>query len=236
MRLRLARSTLTMFVALAVGGCLSVSPLPRSYLLSATAPASSAPHASVAVGVGPVRIPAYLDQSSILVRTGEGEVELSGEHRWAEPLRDGIGRTLAENLSAMIPTDAVAVFPWRTPWTVDYRVTVDILRFDGAPGRSVVLDARWRLLDGSRQRAASPGCRSPGVYRGLDVCRACCRGEPALGQPQSGHRGRDPKPAPEGSGPLEMKKANGVAGGPAAVPAETARQHGAFERRGGGCG
>jgi len=149
MSLRLACSTLTMVVALAVGGCLSVSPLPRSYVLSATAPASSASHASVAVGVGPVRIPAYLDHSSILVRTGDGEVELSGEHRWAEPLRDGISRTLAENLSAMIPTDAVAVFPWRTPWTVDYRVTVDILRFDGAPGKFVVLDARWRLLDGA---------------------------------------------------------------------------------------
>jgi uncharacterized lipoprotein YmbA len=138
-----------MVVALAVGGCLSVSPLPRSYLLSATAPASSAPHTSVAVGVGPVRIPAYLDHASILVRTGEGEVDLSGEHRWAEPLRDGIGRTLAENLSAMIPTDAVVIFPWRTYQTVDFRVTVDILRFDGAPGRSVVLDARWRLLDGA---------------------------------------------------------------------------------------
>lgn len=134
-------------LVLGAGGCLSVSPLPRSYLLSATAPASSAPRTSVAVGVGPVGIPAYLDRSSIVVRIGEGEVELSGEHRWAEPLRDGIGRTLAENLSAMIPTDAVAVFPWRTPWTVDYRVAVDILRFDGAPGRSVVLDARWRLLD-----------------------------------------------------------------------------------------
>ena len=147
MSLRFARSTLTMVVALAVGGCLSVSPLPRSYLLSATAPTSPAPRASVAVGVGPVRIPAYLDRSSIVVRTGEGEAELSDEHQWAEPLRDGIGRTLAENLSAMIPTDAVAVFPWRTPRTVDYRAAVDILRFDGAPGGSVVLHARWRLLD-----------------------------------------------------------------------------------------
>ena len=147
MSLRLACSTLTMVVALAVGGCLSVSPLPRSYLLSATAPASSAPRTSVAVGVGPVRIPAYLDRSSILVRTGEGEVELSDQHRWAEPLRDGISRTLAANLSAMIPTDAVAVFPWRTSWAADYRVAVDILRFDGTPGGSVVLDARWRLLD-----------------------------------------------------------------------------------------
>jgi uncharacterized lipoprotein YmbA len=96
--------------------------------------------------VGPVSIPAYLDRSSIVVRTGEGEVELSDECRWAEPLRDGIGRTLAENLSAMIPTDAVVVFPWHTPWTVQYRVTVDILRLDGALDGPAVLHARWRLL------------------------------------------------------------------------------------------
>lgn len=146
--LRVACTAMLALLVLGAGGCVSVSPPPRTFLLSpATPPPSSPPLAGVVVGVGPVGIPAYLDRSSIVVRTGEGEVELSGEHRWAEPLRDGIGRTLAENLSAMIPTDAVAVFPWRTPWTVDYRVAVDILRFDGAPGRSVVLDARWRLLD-----------------------------------------------------------------------------------------
>jgi uncharacterized lipoprotein YmbA len=105
--------------------------------------------APVVVGVGPISIPAYLDRSAIVVRTGDGgEVSLSGEYRWAELLREGIPRTLAGNLSAMIPTDAVPIFPWRAPWTVQYRVTVDILRFDGALGKSVVLDARWRLLDG----------------------------------------------------------------------------------------
>ena len=145
---RVACAAMLALIVLGAGGCLSVSPPPRTFLLSAAVPPpTSPPLAGVVVGVGPVGIPAYLDRSSIVVRTGEGEVELSGEHRWAESLRDGIGRTLAENLSAMIPTDAVAVFPWRTPWTVDYRVAVDILRFDGAPGRSVVLHARWRLLD-----------------------------------------------------------------------------------------
>jgi uncharacterized lipoprotein YmbA len=137
-----------MFGVLGVSGCVSVFPPPTSYLLSAAAPAPPAAIAPVVVGVGPISIPAYLDRSSIVVRTGDGgEVGLSGEHRWAESLRDGIPRILAGNLSAMIPTDAVPVFPWRAPWTVQYRVSVDILRFDGALGRSVVLDARWRLLD-----------------------------------------------------------------------------------------
>ncbi len=148
--LRLARTALMALVVLEAGGCLSLSPPPRAYLLSAVSPSLPAgPLAGVVVGVGPVTIPAYLDRSPIVVRTGADEVRLSGEHHWAEPLRDAIPRTLAENLSAMIPTDAVAVFPWRTSWNVQYRVTVDILRFDGALGGSAVLHARWRLLDGA---------------------------------------------------------------------------------------
>src|SRR5512142_2456883 len=113
-----------MLGVLGIGGCVSVSPPPKSYLLSApspaspllsmAAPASPAMTTAVVVGVGPISIPAYLDRSSIVVRTGAGGgVGLSDEHRWAEPLRDGIARSLAGNLSGMIPTDAVAIFPWR---------------------------------------------------------------------------------------------------------------------------
>jgi hypothetical protein len=157
-----------MLVVLGVGGCVFASPPPKSYLLSTAAPASPAMNAPVVVGVGPIGIPAYLDRSSIVVRTGDdGEVGLSDEHRWAELLRDGIARTLAGNLSAMIPTDAVPIFPWRAPWTAQYRVTVDILQFDGALGRSVVLDARWRLLDGAGKELA---------LRAVHLEEACAEG------------------------------------------------------------
>ncbi len=170
---RLARVILMMFGVLDASGCVSVSPPPTSYLLSVAAPPPPAAIAPVVVGVGPISIPAYLDRSSIVVRTGDGgEVGLSGEHRWAELLRDGIPRTLAGNVSAMIPTDAVPVFPWRTPWTVQYRVSVDILRFDGAVGGSVVLDARWRLLDGAGKELALRAVHlqepcAEGAYEGL---------------------------------------------------------------------
>ncbi len=123
---------------------------PKTYLLS---PASPAPAAAGAgrgpvVGVGPVTVPAYLDRPSIVVRAGGDEVRLSSENHWAEPLKDGVARVVAENLALMVPTDAVAVFPWRSPWTVRYRVIVEILRFDGPLGGPVMLNARWRLLDG----------------------------------------------------------------------------------------
>jgi hypothetical protein len=132
-----------------LAACVS-SPAPRSYLLSAApvaGPAGAA--AGPVVGVGPVAIPEYLDRASLVVLTGRDEVTLSEGHQWAEPLTSGVSRVLAENLSGMVPTDAVAVFPWRTPRTVQYRVTLEVLRFDGPLGGPVVLDARWRLLDGS---------------------------------------------------------------------------------------
>jgi uncharacterized protein len=152
---RTAHTVLFVLLVLGTGGCLTLSPAPRAYLLSAAPPASDPPpRANVAVGVGPVALPAYLDRLPIVVRAGADEITLSSEHHWAEPLRDGVPRTLAEDLSTRIPSDAVVVFPWRTPTRVQYRVTVDILRLDGALGGSAVLDARWRLLDAAGKELA----------------------------------------------------------------------------------
>jgi hypothetical protein len=99
-------------------------------------------------------IPAYLDRPAIAVRTSGDELRLSEAHHWAEPLKDGVSRVVAENLSAMIPTEAVAIFPWRTPWVVQYRITMEVLRFDGPLAGPVVLNARWRLLDGGGKELA----------------------------------------------------------------------------------
>jgi uncharacterized lipoprotein YmbA len=94
-----------------------------------------------------VVVPAYLDRRSILTHEPDGEVLIASSHQWAEPLKDGVTRVVAENLAAMIPTDAALMYPWRSPSVVTYRVTVEIFRFDGTLGGPVVLTARWRLLD-----------------------------------------------------------------------------------------
>jgi uncharacterized lipoprotein YmbA len=145
---RLALLLVAVTLAGGVTGC--SARLPRTYVLSATgAPAATSPRSGPVVGVGPVTIPAYLDQTSMVVREGGGEVRLSRGHQWAEPLKDGVARVIAENLALLVPTDAVVLFPWRSPRTVTYRVTVEIFRFDGPLGGSMRLNAQWRLLDGS---------------------------------------------------------------------------------------
>ena len=137
---------------LALAGCMAVTDPTRYYLLSPSpgAPRNVSPAAAsgAAVGVGPVLIPAYLDRVQMVTRGANDEVEISTYHRWAEPLESGIANVLADNLSAHIGSERIAVFPWRgsVARVLDYQVILVVLRFDGSPGRQVNLDTRWRLL------------------------------------------------------------------------------------------
>jgi uncharacterized protein len=147
---RLAAALVVALLGASGPGCTLRAAPPKTYVLSAaSAPAATSTGRDPVVGVGPITVPAYLDRPPIVVRAGDDEVQLSSGHHWAEPLKDGIARVIAENLALMVPTDAVGVFPWRSPWTVQYRVIVEILRFDGPLRGPVVLNARWRLLDGA---------------------------------------------------------------------------------------
>jgi uncharacterized protein len=68
--------------------------------------------------------------------------------QWAEPLKDGFTRVLAQNLSRLLGTDKIVQFPWRRPVGVKLQVTVTVLRFDTDAAGESVLAARWNILDG----------------------------------------------------------------------------------------
>ena len=123
---------------------------------ASTPPGAGAGTGTVTIGVGPVIVPGYLDRINIVTRTAADQVELSPYHRWAEPLDDGIARTLTEEIASRVPTERVVAFPWRglVARALDYQVIVAMLRFDGRPGGDVTLDARWRLLAGNGKELA----------------------------------------------------------------------------------
>jgi uncharacterized lipoprotein YmbA len=136
---------------LALAGCMSVADPTKYYVLSPTAPRDPTPTSSassVAVGVGPVLIPGYLDRVQIVTRDANDEVAVAMYDRWAEPLESGIAQVLADNLGAHVGSERIAVFPWRggVARVLDYQVVVVVLRFEGWPGRQATLDARWRLI------------------------------------------------------------------------------------------
>ncbi len=133
-------------------GCGS-SPPSRFYTLSAGASPSAAP-STLSVAVGPVTIPAAVDRPQMVVSMGPNQVELDEFNRWAGPLGNNISRVVAVNLVALLGTPHVTLFPEMLSAGADFRVAIEVQRFDSTPGESAVLDAVWivrRAKDGKSE-------------------------------------------------------------------------------------
>ena len=133
----------------------------------ATAPATLDP-AAPAVAIGPVALPRYLDRPHVLVRLDPSRVEPAGQHRWADPLHDGFGRTLAANLGRSLGSGRVSAYPVQPPYEVDYLVQVDVQRFDGRPGETVALTARYVILAGRDRQVLAVEQVEIGIAAGED--------------------------------------------------------------------
>ena len=92
-------------------------------------------------------VPPYLDRSQIVTRTSRAKLVVADFDQWAGPLADTIARVLSEDLSLLVPTERVVLYPWARTIDPDYEITVEVLQFDRGPGNQVVLAARWSLLD-----------------------------------------------------------------------------------------
>ena len=65
--------------------------------------------------------------------------------RWAEPLKSEIPRLIAENLGRLLGSSRVSSYLQHAGADADYRVLVDIQRFESSPGESVTIEAVWSL-------------------------------------------------------------------------------------------
>jgi len=139
-------------LALLSGGCSlgRQSPPTRLYVLTALPETDESQRgagtAGVALAVGPVRLPEYVDRPQIVTGDSGNELQQAAFAQWAEPLATNFTRVLANNLSVLLETDRVAVFPWRGSVPIDYQVVVEVTQFLGALNGSVSLIALWRVL------------------------------------------------------------------------------------------
>jgi uncharacterized lipoprotein YmbA len=134
------------------GGCARTEPS-RFYTLSPLATSGTetgveAAGEGIAIGVGPIKIPEHLDRPQIVTRTSRNELNLAEFDRWAGSLVDEFSRVLAENLSILLSTDRVSIYPWRKSVPIEYQVVVDVTRFDGELGGNARLIARWTVFGG----------------------------------------------------------------------------------------
>ena len=74
----------------------------RFYTLDSTAIADGAPAAHAAVMVGPVTVPAAVDQPQFVVQVAPNRVEVDEFNRWVAPLSDTIARAVAGDLVVLL--------------------------------------------------------------------------------------------------------------------------------------
>jgi uncharacterized protein len=138
-------------LATILAGCAS-SPASQFYQLHSSPErtlGTSDPSAAqaIALAIGPVHLPDYLERPQMVTRAGDNELKLSEFHRWAGSLETDVTRVLTEDISIHLPADQFSVRRWvpylESQRPASCRVEVFVDRFEGTLGDSVVLKAQW---------------------------------------------------------------------------------------------
>ena len=171
------RNALAAVSLLALTACATPTPL-RYYTLSAAQPPT---HGSTGIApdyriaIGPVSLPESLDRPHILLRVTANRYALAENDRWAEPLKREIPRVVAERIGEQLPAALALAHAQYSGPEADYRVLIDVLRFEMTPGVSAALDVLWTLqkrgagrLWQARSAFVEP-VRAPGVAALVDA-------------------------------------------------------------------
>lgn len=135
-------------LALLLSGCMRDSKPVQFYMLNADSGISGATQVLAAaqdtvIGLGPIRIPEYLNRPQMIVAITENQYRLAEDHRWAERLDQNISLALFKALPGQLGTDKIVRYPWPQRQAIDYQVGIDILEFNvDANGQSLLI-AQW---------------------------------------------------------------------------------------------
>jgi uncharacterized lipoprotein YmbA len=146
-----------LLATLLAAGCGSTEPS-RFYLLNPLPKGGAVEeNGDFKLMVGPVSVADYINRPQLVLRESENEVHLQEFHRWAEPLKDRIAYVLVENLSQLLSTNQISLYPFEAAGDQGRQVTVWIAEFDAYPGKEVVLKAWWRLYDSEKKKLLKLG-------------------------------------------------------------------------------
>lgn len=138
-----------------LAGCGKASPPASYYILTSSSQRTSdiQPIADISVGIGPVSIPGYLDRSQIVTTTGQNSIAIHEYERWGNSFKTQVEETLAENISILLQTPQVTVFPWERAMRPKYQIFLTIRKFEGKTTSHVTLDAIWQITNVSTDKS-----------------------------------------------------------------------------------
>lgn len=149
-------------IPLVLGSLLTACATPPTqfYQLEATSPplvTSTTTAKKMLIGIGPLSLPALVDRKQIVTRGANNAIQLAEFHQWATPLQDNVLNVLSKNIAAQQSNAIVRSYPWSVYGEMDYRVIIDISRFDSQLGKSANLQASWVIMSEKNHTIISNG-------------------------------------------------------------------------------
>jgi uncharacterized lipoprotein YmbA len=132
-------------------GCGSSKPS-RFYVLTPILDAEegtrqSDPSSDISVGIYSLKFPDHLLRPQIASHSSINRVEYAEYDRWAESLDENFIHVLAENLSKLLPSENVYIFPWKSSTVIQYYLTFQIMQYSQGADRNISLIVFWSVFD-----------------------------------------------------------------------------------------
>jgi len=141
--------TLAALVLFMISACGSSPPARYFSLSPIDADYRQDPDDAVILGLGPLRIPDYLNRSQIVTRDAEAEMQVNEFSRWTEPLSIALPRIVSTDIDNLLDNVVVIMFPYDAQIRsyVKYRLVGDINRFEADQSGLALLEVQWSIID-----------------------------------------------------------------------------------------
>jgi len=101
----------------------------------------------IIIGIGPVKIPEYLDRPQMVTRNSDNTLNFAQFDRWGESLDFALERLVNENLSLMLPGVPLEMFPWNLILSVKYQVIMDVVQLESRLDQDLLFLVQWSIID-----------------------------------------------------------------------------------------
>lgn len=140
---------LTLF-AISIGAC-SIGTTTKSskyYVLDARIEKSNSHQlSSLALGVGPISIPGYIDRPQFVTKTDTPELQIEEYARWAEPMDRMFSRALTQNIQILTDSQQIHSHPWSNASELKYRLSAKVIKFENNINGDALLVVHWELIN-----------------------------------------------------------------------------------------
>jgi uncharacterized lipoprotein YmbA len=141
-----------------ISGCISIpnSPTPRFYALSVVDEGQVSKKISIpsseVIGIGPLKIPEYLDRPQIVTLDKNKMFQFAQFDRWGQSLDLGLASLIREDLTVIAPGIKMTLYPWNPLIAVKYQVVLEVVQMDSELDKDMFLVVQWTVIDVQNSR------------------------------------------------------------------------------------